>query len=222
MATKPILECNKSKRVKFKGEIKDEFYDMSLTEKKKSFLHKPDIDYAKLQVSMIGRYSVMRHKDALLLIKIIHDQLKSYDLVITDATGGVGGTSIYLMDKFKFVKTVEISKFHQKIIENNVNVYGFTNHKLYKRDYIEIMNRLKQDVVIFDPPWGGKDYKYSKALNLYLDGINIICIINELLQKNKCRLIILFIPFNYDLKTFGEYIEFKYKVINNRFIKIYK
>lgn len=174
-------------------------------------------------MSKIGRYSIMKHTDAQLLIKIIQDHFKSYDIVITDATGGIGGTSIYLMDKFKYVKTVEISKYHQKIIENNVNVYGFINYKLYKGDYLSIMNRLKQDVVIFDPPWGGVEYnKSSEGLKLYLSDINIICIINELLQKNKCRLIIVFIPFNYDLKNFRKYIKFKYKVINNRFIKIYK
>ena len=109
--------------------------------------------------------------------------MKTYDIIITDATGGIGGTSIYLLNKFKSVKTVEISKFHQKIIENNIKVYGFKNHTLYKNDYISIMNRLKQDVVVIDPPWGGKDYNKQKYLNLYLGGINIVCIINDLLEK---------------------------------------
>lgn len=214
--------CDDRKRIKFEPELKSKYYDMSLKEKRKSFLHKPNLDYSKLKVSEIGRYSIMRHKDAVELIKIIYDHMKSYDITITDATGGIGGTSIYLSDKFKSIKTVELSKFHQNIIENNIKVYGFKNHTLYKNDYLTIMNRLKQDVVVIDPPWGGKDYNKQKYLNLYLGGINVICIINDLLERDKCKLVILFIPFNYDFKTFEENINFKFKVINNRFIKVYK
>jgi tRNA/tmRNA/rRNA uracil-C5-methylase (TrmA/RlmC/RlmD family) len=211
-----------SKRKKFVNEIKNEFYDMPLSEKKNLFLKKPNIDYSKLQISMIGRYSIMRENDAQLLIKIIHNHIKSYDIIITDATGGVGGSSIYLIDKFMFVKTVEINKFHQNIIKNNINVYGFTNHKLYTNDYISIMNKLKQDVIIMDPPWGGKDYKYKTNLNLFMDGINVIYLINELFKNDRCKLFVLFIPFNYDLNKFKKEIEYQYKVINNKFIKIYK
>ena len=41
--------------------------------------------------------------------KIIHDHMKSYDIFqITDATGGIGGTMIYLLNKFKSVFPVEI------------------------------------------------------------------------------------------------------------------
>lgn len=213
--------CDYRNRIKFDHTKNNNYVDMSLKKKKNSFLNKPDIDYSKLKVSEIGKYSIMRHRDATKLIQIIYDHMKTYDLTITDATGGIGGTSIYLSDKFKLVKTVEIDKFHQNIIENNIKVYGFKNNTLYKNNYLTIMNRLKQDVIVIDPPWGGKDYKTINLLDLYLEGINIVCIINDLLEKNKCELIILFIPFNYNLKSFGRNIKFKFKVIN-RFIKVYK
>lgn len=214
--------CKNRKRIKFKPELKNKYFDMSIKDKRKSFLNIPKLDYSKLKVSDIGRYSIMKHKDANEMIKIIYKHMRSYDLIITDATGGIGGTSIYLMNKFKFVKTVEISEFHQKIIENNFKVYGFKNYTLYKNDYLSIMNRLKQDVVVIDPPWGGKGYNQQDFLDLELGGINIICIINDLFDKEKCKLVVLFIPFNYNLDSFKKNIKYKYKVINNRFIKIYK
>ena len=46
MSKKSDLKCDKSKKVKFKGEIKDYVYNMSVKEKKRSFLHKPNIDYS--------------------------------------------------------------------------------------------------------------------------------------------------------------------------------
>ena len=44
--------CDDKKRIKFKGELDDKYYDMSLKEKK-SFLHMPNLDYSKLKVSDI-------------------------------------------------------------------------------------------------------------------------------------------------------------------------
>jgi len=211
----------KTKIIEFAPELKNEYYNMSMVEKKRSFLNKPNIMYDKLLVSMIGKYSIMRHNDAKLLINMIYNHMKSYDIIITDATGGVGGTTIYLLDKFKYVKTVEINEFHQKIIKNNVDVYGFKNHTLYFGDYMKKMNRLKQDVIVLDPPWGGTGYKTKKKLDLKLNNICITQIINQLFDKNKCKLVILFIPFNYNIVDFKGNIKYKYNIKNNRFIKIY-
>ena len=41
------------------------------------------------------------------------------------------------------------------------------------------MYNLKQDVVFIDPPWGGKNYKSKKNLDLFLSNINIIKILNN-------------------------------------------
>ena len=84
------------------------------------------------------------------------------------------------------------------------------------------MNRLKQDVIVLDPPWGGTGYKTKNELDLKLNNICITQIINQLFDKNKCKLVILFIPFNYNIVDFKGNIKYKYNIKNNRFIKIYK
>ena len=88
-------------------------------------------------------------------------------------------------------------------------------------DYLDIMHELKQDVIFFDPPWGGPNYKTIKNLNLYLDNINIVDIINELYDYAK--MIVLRIPRNFNIVDLLRRIEYTnvniYKVYVNLMLK---
>ena len=89
---------------------------------------------------------------------------------------------------------------HCKILENNINVYGLKNVKMYCYDYYQIMRKLKQDVIFFDPPWGGRSYVNECAMSLGINNVNIVSIINLLIDSASC--IVLRVPHNYNYTTF--------------------
>ena len=129
------------------------------------------------------------------------------DLIITDANSNMGGNAINFAKNFKFVNSVEIIPFHCDILRNNLGVYDLLDKvEIHCKDYLDVMNDLKQDVVFFDPPWGGPDYKKEKNLNLYLDNINIIDIINEIYDK--AELVVLRIPRNFNIVDFLRRVEY--------------
>ena len=160
---------------------------------------------------------------AQILSDLIKKNMGTDNLVITDANSNMGGNVINFAKNFKFVNSVEILPFHCEILENNIRVYKVENKvKIHCMDYLDIMTQLKQDVIFFDPPWGGPDYKKEKNLNLYLDGINIVDIINELYRYAK--MIVLRVPRNFNIVDLLRRIEYTnvniYKVYVEPKVKI--
>jgi hypothetical protein len=60
---------------------------------------------------------------------------------------------------------------------------------------------ITQDVVYFDPPWGGTSYKQYKYIGLSLDDKDIGDHIDKLLEQNKCKLVVLKGPYNTFIKN---------------------
>ena len=92
------------------------------------------------------------------------------NLIITDATAGIGGNTISFANNFFKVNAIEINKKRFDFLKNNINVYNFNNVEIINNDYIKIMKTLKQDIVFIDPPWGGRNYKNINLLNINLSG----------------------------------------------------
>lgn len=180
----------------------------------KEFFPNNNINFSKLKLSNIGRYSVSHPKDALTTANIIASYFKDTNIIITDATANNGGNTIAFAKLFKKVQSVEINKDEYDILLNNINVYKLTNVETFNNDYTKIMLKLKQDVIFMDPPWGGPDYKKKKFLKLKLGKHYIESLINKL--KNSSTLIVLKVPFNYDFSYL-----FKYSKYTNKF-HIYK
>lgn len=166
---------------------------------KKIFPYKKDIKFDNYQLSNIGRYSMIYPNDAIMISKIIRGFIHNNKASITDATANMGGVSLAFTEYFDSVNAVEIIPFHSKILENNIKVYNVENKvKVYNNDYIDIADKLEQDVVFFDPPFGGPDYKNETIMDLYLDNISIADIANSLLEKK--IIVAIRVPFNYDFK----------------------
>jgi hypothetical protein len=68
------------------------------------------------------------------------------------------------------------------------------------KDYIDVYNNIKQDIIFFDPPWGGVDYKNKIVFNLELDSIPIDKIFKELIKIKNSKYIAMRLPYNYDFK----------------------
>ena len=94
--------------------------------------------------------------------------IKSKEITITDATAGVGGNSISFAHEFKHVHAIEIDNTRSKFLASNLEVYQFTNVNVYNDDCQNIIYSLYHDVIFFDPPWGGKNYKKFTNLKFNL------------------------------------------------------
>lgn len=134
------------------------------------------------------------------------------DAKITDATAGVGGNTLSFAMNFDHVIAIEIDKMRADYLINNAAVYDLDNITVHADDCNNVLYGInKQDVVFFDPPWGGVDYKKEKKLRLELCNrpIEELCmrLFDEKITKSLPSIIVLKLPTNYDLKYLYDMID---------------
>jgi 16S rRNA G966 N2-methylase RsmD len=158
--------------------------------------------------------------DAERITKIIEQHcldegLELKNLSITDATAGAGGNVLSFAKKFKLVNAIEFDVKRYNFLINNIVAYKLNNIVSYCDDCLKLIYNLpNQDIIFFDPPWGGKDYKNKINIRLSLSDISIedICInifkkvsidisgnIITQINNNSPKLVALKLPKNYDL-----------------------
>jgi 16S rRNA G966 N2-methylase RsmD len=144
-------------------------------------------------------------------------QYSSKDDIITDATSGIGGNAVEFCKHFFHVNCVEINHKACKILSSNLS--NFTNVSYYNLDYLNVYKTLQQDIIFIDPPWEF-NYKEKLSSDLYLSGIHINFILEELAGSAsyiflKCPLNFSCIPRNLDFITHYIYNKRtpKYKII---------
>lgn len=195
------LKCYNDKNYKIKKfvpETKVTEIPMSLEIYKKYFPNQENIQFIKLRISNIGLYSIATPKLSKKITDIIKDD-SSDDIVITDALSNMGGMTLGFSKTFKSVNACEIIPLHCDILKNNLKVYKRKNVSIFCDDYMNIMLNLEQDIIFFDPPWGGLDFKKKKQISLEINNVNICCIINLLLEKKSAKIIYLLTPYNFNL-----------------------
>jgi 16S rRNA G966 N2-methylase RsmD len=184
---------------------------------------------SSLRLTNIGTYSISLPDISKKLIEIIDikcAELKIKNPTILETNGGLGGFTIRLANKFNQINVVEIDPLHAEIIANNIKVYGLdkkSNINIHTADYLDIMDSIKTDIIISDPPWGGRDYRKQKYIKLHIGSRNIVDVINHTLSTKLCKMFILFAPVNFDMihfikniryKTLGIYDIGKHKIIS--------
>ena len=60
------------------------------------------------------------------------------------------------------------------------------------------MYTIQQDLVFIDPPWGGSNYKIADNIILFLDGVNVLDIIDNIYHYTK--FVALKVPNNMNLE----------------------
>lgn len=157
------------------------------------------------------------------ITKIIIELSKQYlnkeskDIVITDCTAGCGGDTISFCKAFQFVNAFEIDEKRCMFLENNLETYQLYNNNIFNcdfRDLIEYMSeRIKQDVIFIDPPWG-KEYYNKKMYTIevgtsatleHKTRLEDIC--NDILKKRLSKILVLKLPKNYDIQFFYENVK---------------
>ena len=186
-----------------------------------------NVDYNKLQITKEGLYSITHPKYSELITKYIKESLdnkkKMENLIITDATSNVGGNVLNFSKYFKNVNAIELDKLTCDVLKNNIDVFKRKNVKIYCGDSTEILNDLTQDIIFFDPPWGGKQYMKSKYLILKLSNIKISEIINKYI--NKTLMIVMKVPININMSELIKninYCKIEFYKIRNYGLIIFK
>jgi 16S rRNA G966 N2-methylase RsmD len=136
-------------------------------------------------------------------------------LTITDITAGVGGNVINFSKHFKQVNAIEIDRIRYEYLKNNCAQYKCDNVNFYLGNSMGYYNgnpsgSLKQDVIFFDPPWGGTSYKNYKRLRLFFDGNSIESICSILLKYS--IFVVIKLPINYDVGYLFEQL-YHYNII---------
>jgi 16S rRNA G966 N2-methylase RsmD len=124
-------------------------------------------EYLLLNKDEEGLWSLTQQKDADKISQIIINMVGS-DKKIIDGTAGLGGNTISFCKYFKEVVGIEKDTSRYNLLALNLSSYQFNNLKLYNNSCLEFLDN-EYDVIFFDPPWGGYQYKKHKELNLFLD-----------------------------------------------------
>ncbi len=114
---------------------------------------------------------------------------KYYDIsnkTLTEASACIGGNSWSFADKVKNINLVEIDKNNFKALKHNMSVvfnkdpFNTENNtleykpgksmKFFNDNYINIRDKLGGDIIFYDPPWGGVDYKNEPQVGYSYDG----------------------------------------------------
>jgi 16S rRNA G966 N2-methylase RsmD len=183
-------------------------------------------NYKNLKFDKEGLWSISLPNNADLISRIIINEIGNG--IILDGMAGIGGNSISFCKYFNKVISVEIDKHRFNLLNNNINLYNFTNISLLNIDVTELFTKkIYIDLIInicdgyfFDPQWGGKDYKKKKKLKLNICNNTLFNFI-EFIRKYNKKKIIFKLPFNYDLTEFSKFNYKKYNIHNYNLIIIY-
>jgi 16S rRNA G966 N2-methylase RsmD len=139
---------------------------------------------------------------------------KLHEITIFDATACIGGDTISFCKKFNNVISTEIDADRFLKLSHNISQYNFKNVSLYNDNYTNILDKYDNiDIIYFDPPWGGKDYKLQSSVKLYINNDSLSDITNHIgTNKQNIRMIVFKLPKNFDLKNF--YQNFNQKIFD--------
>ncbi len=185
---------------------------------KKIFPEPNDGNYNGLSFDSEGLYSITHPKDADIISITIIEILGRTNLNILDMTAGCGGNMISFIKYFLSVTGIELNKERYNILNNNLSKYNnYHAYTIINGDCMEYLTS-NYDVYFIDPPWGGPEYKNNETLELYLSDIPLLDIIKKIPQN---KLIILKLPFNYNIDLFKYNFNIIKKLIINNIIILF-
>lgn len=133
--------------------------------------------------------------------------------IVTDANAGVGGLTLVLANWFNTVNAIEVNSERVKILHDNMKTFKLTNVNVQQGYYQDM--EFQQDVVFFDPPWGGVDYREQLSVRVCVDGPFGSVPIEDIICVENTKFVVVKLPFNYD-RAMLQKISTKYTVISNR------
>jgi 16S rRNA G966 N2-methylase RsmD len=171
----------------------------------KIFPPPPSNNYSLLNYDTEGLWSITYPNEANIIsiniIEVINMMDIKKNIKIVDMTAGLGGNTISFCKYFDDVTGIEKNVDRFNILKNNIKQYQSSNYTLIcgdSKDYIE----GDYNVYFIDPPWGGPNYKKQTNVELYMSDIKLIDFIEMIPEY---RLIVLKLPFNYNINTLNKF-----------------
>jgi hypothetical protein len=115
----------------------------------------------------VSLYSTTPYYQSLYIAKLLtsfYDPLELQKLVLTDANANIGGNTWSFAKLVKQVNAIELSEVNYKCLVHNIAECKLDNVKFYLGNCLDFLTAdgslsLTQDILFFDPPWGGVNYK---------------------------------------------------------------
>jgi hypothetical protein len=136
------------------------------------------------------------------------------DIIITDATAGVGGDTLSFAKYFNKVLSIEVNKERCSYLQNNVKLYNYENVVIFNDNCINILNTIHHhDIIYIDPPWepnNSGSYKSHVNLTLPFCDMKLENFCNKLFDSSYMTsvpsFVVLKLPKNYDMQHFYDNI----------------
>lgn len=185
----------------------------------------PESSGKKILLDDVSKYSITLPDKAHTISEVTK---KNYQLVfpdddlsnitITDAMACVGGNTLSFSNFFNKVIANEINTTRYQYLVHNMKEYNRENIVFYNDNYLNLMNKLEQNIVFIDPPWGGPIYKSQYKMEIVLQDetekeTKLHEMIDILFENNSGTKMILFkLPINHNIDNFKQ-SRYKYKMI---------
>jgi 16S rRNA G966 N2-methylase RsmD len=163
-----------------------------------------------------GSFSITKPYESLQIVNLIAKFIRIYetinntinnqfsilsDKVLTDATACMGGDLVRFSRYFKNVNGVEIKEENFALLMRNCKKFNCQNVTLYNQNYLDIYNKLTQDVVYLDCPWMGVGYRLKEHIVLKLGDLEIQDIVKLIKEEQLAKYIFIKAPSNVFLKN---------------------
>jgi hypothetical protein len=168
----------------------------------------------KILIDSVGKYSISLPDKTQIITNLIGKYMGTNDITITDAMACVGGDTLTFSKTFKSVNACELDKTRFDYLKHNMELFECKNINFINDDYLNIYKKLSQDVIYIDPPWGGPEYKSKSKIKIKLGETKLEEVCDEIVEKKLCKLLVLKLPYNYDLTELNWH-QYNINVIKN-------
>lgn len=160
-----------------------------------------------IRYDKVGEYSFTSLQDgALICKKLLNLKGITPDSIVTDAMAGIGGNCVEFARHFKHVNAIELNRTRESMLSYNMGVFDLPNVDTFCDYYQNLMYKLEQDIIFFDPPWGGESYIKKDKIRLQVDDKCGKIALEDLIVKSAslCKYVVVKLPINYDIAHFDE------------------
>jgi hypothetical protein len=185
------------------------------------FSELPDDKLNKIVVDDVALYSVTPQYMATRigkyiisgLEKITNKKITTLDTVI-DGTACIGGDTMELSKISNKVISYELDTNRASMCSYNAKINEINNVEINNESIVdallnnklrEKLNNTKADAILFDPPWGGPEYKKLKQVDLFFGETPLHIVANKSIDIAK--LLALKVPSNFNIKKLNDNIK---------------
>ena len=161
------------------------------------------LDMKQLCLTKESIYSMSKPFVSNQIAELIIKQLQRRNInpkhcVLTDSTANVGGDTLTLSKYFKKINSVEVDKNNYTALCRNIKAFGRKNIHTIRDSYENVYDKLTQDIVYADPPWGGLYYNKVNQQMLYLGSMSMV----DIFVKCNAKMFVYKLPINFNFSEF--------------------